>query len=169
MARLNSAADAAVGPSAAADHLAQRAASQLRLLVLERLLSRLQHEHLAAVAPAAPIRAARCTAIPWRRSPSAPPHRWMPIRTRSSPPLRPGVRREPPLHLRRRDRLPRSAKDNEEGIALRVDHLAALRGDRATEKPLVPCQHAAILLRSCFSSRVDLSTPVNRNATMPHG
>ncbi len=65
--------------------------------------------------------------------------------------LGPVVRRERALTVRGRGgRVARAGEDVEEGVALRVDLLAAVRGERLAEEALVRLEHAAVAVAQLF-------------------
>ena len=65
------------------------------------------------------------------------------------------------------DRILRRLEGDEERVALVVDLAAAVRRERRTQDPVMLGQELRVLPPSCFRSRVDPSTSVKRNVTVP--
>ena len=84
--------------------------------------------------------------------------------------VRPRVPGEAALARRRGEHgVPRLAEGDEERVALRVDLLPVVLGERCPQNPPVVGQHLAVRSRSCFSRRVEPSTSVKRKVTVPLG
>ena len=120
-------------------------------------------ERCLGVDSAGPSSAERAALVADPRLPDVQPHPHL-----DPDALRPGVRRQVTLPIdRRRDRILRRLKRNEERVTLRVDLVAAVRREGGPQDPLLLGQNLRVLAARRWSSRVEPSMSVNRKVTVP--